>query len=103
MKVKNLADYPQQLGDNRVIGAAGTKEDTREYDLEALAEEKPNRAAGLTKEDKHRVKNGTLVVIEEVEQKVEPKVEPKVEEVETKSVEKEILRPPVINSKGDKK
>lgn len=56
MKIKNLADHPQQLGDGRVIGAAGTKVDTREYDLEALA-----------KEDKKRVKDGTLAVIEEVE------------------------------------
>lgn len=56
MKIKNLADYPQQLGDGRVIGASGTKQDTREYDLEALA-----------KEDKKRVKDGTLAVVEEIE------------------------------------
>lgn len=58
MKVKNLMDYPQQLGDGRVVGASGTEQDTREYDLEALA-----------KEDKKRVKDGTLAVVEEVETK----------------------------------
>ena len=56
MKIKNLADFPQQLEDGRVIGATGTKEDTREYALEELA-----------KEDKKRVKNGLLTVVEEVE------------------------------------
>lgn len=69
MKVKNLADFPQQLGDGRVIGAAGTEEDTREYDLKAVAEKDKSRAPGLTKEDKKRVKDGTLVVVEEVESK----------------------------------
>jgi hypothetical protein len=59
MKVTNLADYPLQLGDGRVIGAAGTKQDTREYDLPEL-----------TKEDKKRVKEDTLaVVVEEPEEK----------------------------------
>lgn len=68
MKIKNLADYPQQLGDDRVIGASGTKQDTREYDLPEL-----------TKEDKRRVKDGTLAVVEEVEpEKVEPEKTAKV-------------------------
>lgn len=63
MKIKNLADYPQQLGDGRVIGASDQKSDEREYGLPEL-----------TKQDKQRVKNGSLTVIEE-EEKPEPKTE----------------------------
>lgn len=54
MKVRNLADYPQPLGDGRIVGAAGTSSDTRDYDLDEL-----------TREDKKLVKRGALEIVEE--------------------------------------
>ncbi len=63
MKIKNLQDYPQQLSDGRVIGAAGTSADQRDYDLPELS-----------KEDKKRVKRGWLEVVEE--EKPTEKLEP---------------------------
>lgn len=54
MKIKNLQEYPQPLGDGRIIGAAGTSSDTRDYDLDEL-----------TKADKKLVKRGSLEILEE--------------------------------------
>ena len=54
MKIKNLADYPQQLADGRMIGAAGTKSDAREYGLDEL-----------DARDKKRSERGMLKVLED--------------------------------------
>ncbi len=51
MKVKNLMDYPVQLGDGRMIGALGTKSDTRAYGKKEL-----------TDSDQKRVESGMLEV-----------------------------------------
>ncbi len=59
MKVKNLLDYPAQLGDGRMIGATGAHgSDERKYGLPVLS-----------KEDKQRVKSGWLEILEEEEEK----------------------------------
>lgn len=79
MKVRSLQNYPQQLADERVIGAAGTAASEREYELPELA-----------KEDKKRVKLGWLEVVEE---KPAPPKEP-----ETKTPAQT-----TGNSKGDNK
>jgi hypothetical protein len=74
MKVKSLAHYPQQLGDERMIGAAGTvAASEREYDLPEL-----------TREDKRRVKRGLLEVVQE-EEKPADKTEKPVEPVAAKT------------------
>lgn len=54
MKIKNLLNTPLQLGDRRMIGAAGTSSETREYGLPEL-----------TDRDKRRVGQGALQVVEE--------------------------------------
>jgi hypothetical protein len=51
MKVQNLLGYPVQLGDGRIIGAAGTDADKRDY----LFKE-------LTAEDQKRFERGDLRV-----------------------------------------
>ena len=52
MKIENLTGYPLQLGDDRIIGAAGTAEAIRDY-----AEPE------LTKGDKERVERGVLATV----------------------------------------
>ena len=54
MKIENLATFPMQLDDDRIIGAAGTKEAVRKYDGEQLG-----------KQDAARVRAGLLRVNEE--------------------------------------
>ncbi len=54
MKIKNLTDYPQQLGDRKMIGAAGTADEEREYGLDKL-----------TVYDQKLVKKNALEVIKE--------------------------------------
>lgn len=64
IKIKSLAHYPQQLGDGRMVGAAGTSSAEREYDLPSL-----------TAEDKRRVKRGLLLQIVQEEDKQPAKPE----------------------------
>lgn len=52
MKIENLQDYPMQLDDERVIGAAGTDTSRREYGLEQLSER-----------DQRRIERGLLRVV----------------------------------------
>lgn len=62
MKVKNLTNYPQQLGDGHIIGATATT-DERDYGLDKL-----------TTRDRQRVKEGRLEVIEELPKETERQV-----------------------------
>lgn len=54
MKVENLADYPVQLGDGRMIGASGTDAAVREY-----------KQATLAASDQERVNRKLLAVVSE--------------------------------------
>lgn len=52
MRIKNLLNTPLQLGDRRMIGAAGTRSEEREFGLPEL-----------TDRDKRRIDQGILQVV----------------------------------------
>jgi hypothetical protein len=66
MIVKNLLSEPRQLGDSRMIGAAGTGSSSREYGLPEL-----------TVRDKGRVDRNELEVVKETSDEPEKPAEDK--------------------------
>lgn len=60
MEVKNLMNYPVQLGDGKMIGASGTNSDTRKYSKKEL-----------TERDQKRFENGKLEVIKQLPEDAE--------------------------------